>query len=132
MKRETELEILIEQKQVRLDSFMISNPITVSESDIKWEPEISANTGLSIDGIPSFGGPPPLILSSGMLCLTPSVSIIVSDSVDCTVDSSTETVLAGEEMTTSGGDSPGKEIAITESAAPITMIGAITFRFNFE
>ena len=57
---------------------LISKPITVSESDIKRESCISANLGLSIDGIPSFGGPPPFILSSGIRCFTPSVSIIVS------------------------------------------------------
>ncbi|MDH3765905.1 MAG: hypothetical protein OER82_08850 [Nitrosopumilus sp.] len=34
-----------------------------------------------MEGIPSFGGPPPLILSSGIICFTPFVSSIVSSAL---------------------------------------------------
>ena len=34
-----------------------------------------------MEGIPSFGGPPPLILSSEIICLTPFVSSIVSSAL---------------------------------------------------
>ena len=44
------------------DSPLISSPITVSESDRKSASDATTNFGLSIDGIPSFGGPPLLIL----------------------------------------------------------------------
>ena len=86
---------------------------------------MSANIGLSIEGIPSFGGPPPLILSSGMLCFTPFVSIILR-----TEDSESDTDETGATIVTSGVDATWKEIAKTTSAIPIT--DTRIFRFNFE
>ena len=52
------------------------SPITISEPDTKSASVELTNIGSSMDGIPSFGTPPYLILSSGMVCNTPSVSII--------------------------------------------------------
>ena len=48
------------QSTLKLDDVisLTESDNNISESDIKLESEISANIGLSIEGIPSFGGPP--------------------------------------------------------------------------
>ena len=54
-------------KGYALASPLISNPMTVSESDMKLRFRGRYKyIGLSMEGIPSFGGPPPFILSSGI------------------------------------------------------------------
>ena len=75
------------------------------------------NCGLSIDGIPSLGGPPLLILSSGTRCFCPFVIIIPSS------DDSGIVKLFSE------GSESGIITNMATSAMP-TITGIMYFMFN--
>jgi len=79
-----------------------------------------------MEGIPSFGGPPLFILSSGMMCFRPLVSIMVG--VDCRDSELT----SGNSDTNAacGVEEPGSIARAATAIIPKTTKGARIFKFN--